>query len=180
MYKQNKMTQEQLRMQMLAGIITEGQYKAKLNEANEELLDFVKSNSREIAQAVGATNLKNISFDASGDISATPLFTDYEMITTSGAPEATIELNGETFSIQDVISNPSMFLNKKVVFQRSNDYNPENRIIGTIEDDRIGFNERSKSKGSDISFSENPITDGETSGDIEIGGKTIYYTMYNV
>jgi hypothetical protein len=174
------MTQEQLRMQMLAGIITEGQYKAKLNEANEELLDFVKSNSKEIAQAVGATNLKNISFDASGDISATPLFTDYEMITTSGAPEATIELNGETFSIQDVISNPSMFLNKKVVFQRSNDYNPENRTIGTIEDDRIGFNERSKSKGSDISFSENPITDGETSGDIEIGGKTIYYTMYNV
>jgi hypothetical protein len=30
------MTQEQLRMQMLAGIITEGQYKAKLNEANED------------------------------------------------------------------------------------------------------------------------------------------------
>jgi hypothetical protein len=28
----NKMTKEQLRMQMLAGIITEGQYKAKLNE----------------------------------------------------------------------------------------------------------------------------------------------------
>jgi hypothetical protein len=28
------MTQEQLRMQMLAGIITEGQYKAKLNENN--------------------------------------------------------------------------------------------------------------------------------------------------
>ena len=32
------MTQEQLRMQMLAGIITEGQYKAKLNEANEDLI----------------------------------------------------------------------------------------------------------------------------------------------
>ena len=34
MYNKNldKMTQEQLRMQMLAGIITEGQYKAKLNE----------------------------------------------------------------------------------------------------------------------------------------------------
>ena len=28
------MTQEQLRMQMLAGIITEGEYKAKLNELN--------------------------------------------------------------------------------------------------------------------------------------------------
>jgi hypothetical protein len=174
------MTQEQLRMQMLAGIITEGQYKAKLNEANEELLDFVKSNSKEIAQAVGATNLKNISSDTMGDISATPLFTDYEMVTTSSAPKATITLNGETFSIQDIISNPSMFLNKKVVFQRSDDYNPENRIIGTIEDNGIGFNERSKSMGSGISFSENPITDGETSGDIEIGGKTIYYTMYNV
>jgi len=31
----NKMTQEQLRMQMLAGIITESQYKAKLNENDE-------------------------------------------------------------------------------------------------------------------------------------------------
>ena len=30
------MTQEQLRMQMLAGIITEGQYKVKLNEINSE------------------------------------------------------------------------------------------------------------------------------------------------
>jgi beta-glucosidase/6-phospho-beta-glucosidase/beta-galactosidase len=34
--KISKMTQEQLRMQMLAGIITEGEYKAKLNE-NEEM-----------------------------------------------------------------------------------------------------------------------------------------------
>lgn len=167
-------------MQMLAGIITEGQYKEKLNEANEGLLDFVKANSKEISQAVGATNLKNISSDSMGDISATPLFTDYEMVTTSSAPKSTITLNGETFSIQDVISNPSMFLNKKVVFQRSDDYNPEKRTIGTIEDNGVGFNERSKPMGSDISFSENPITDGETSGDIEIGGKTIYYTMYNV
>ena len=35
------MTQEQLRMQMLAGIITEGQYKAMLNE---NTLDFNDSN----------------------------------------------------------------------------------------------------------------------------------------
>jgi hypothetical protein len=33
------MTQEQLRMQMLAGIITEGQYKEMLNEANENMFD---------------------------------------------------------------------------------------------------------------------------------------------
>ena len=31
------MTQEQLRMQMLAGIITEGQYKAILNESEEDI-----------------------------------------------------------------------------------------------------------------------------------------------
>ena len=31
------MTKEQLRMQMLAGIITEGQYKVKLNEINSQI-----------------------------------------------------------------------------------------------------------------------------------------------
>ena len=35
------MTQEQLRMQMLAGIITEGQYKAKLNEDDINYLVIV-------------------------------------------------------------------------------------------------------------------------------------------
>jgi hypothetical protein len=34
------MTQEQLRMQMLAGIITEGQYKAMLNENAGEYNNF--------------------------------------------------------------------------------------------------------------------------------------------
>jgi len=36
------MTQEQLRMQMLAGIITEGQYKVKLNEAEEGILELIQ------------------------------------------------------------------------------------------------------------------------------------------
>ena len=36
--KLNKMKQEQLRMQILAGIITEGQYKNMLNEMPEETL----------------------------------------------------------------------------------------------------------------------------------------------
>jgi hypothetical protein len=36
------MTQEQLRMQMLAGIITEGQYKTTLNEGKSSLLDHIK------------------------------------------------------------------------------------------------------------------------------------------
>jgi hypothetical protein len=42
MFKIHKMTQEQLRMQMLAGIITEGQYKEMLNE-NEELSIYLVS-----------------------------------------------------------------------------------------------------------------------------------------
>jgi hypothetical protein len=43
------MTQEQLRMQMLAGIITEGQYKAKLNEEEgTDILSFLKSNKQEL------------------------------------------------------------------------------------------------------------------------------------
>jgi hypothetical protein len=175
------MTQEQLRMQMLAGIITEGQYKAKLNEANEDLFNFIKSNDKEIAKQLGNDiyKLSNIDFDTNGDVSASPLYRDYEMITPSSAPDATITLNGETYSIQDVISNPDMFLNKKIILQRMDEYYPEKVTIGIIEDDAIGFPIKGY-KGSDISFSLTPITDGEESGKIEVGGKTIYYTMYNV
>ena len=43
------MTHEKLRMQMLAGIITEGQYKAKLNEEEgTDILSFLKSNKQEL------------------------------------------------------------------------------------------------------------------------------------
>jgi hypothetical protein len=43
------MNKEQLRMQMLAGIITEGQYKAKLNEEEgTDILSFLKSNKQEL------------------------------------------------------------------------------------------------------------------------------------
>jgi hypothetical protein len=174
------MTQEQLRMQMLAGIITEGQYKAMLNEANEDLFNFIKSNDKEIAKQLGNDiyKLSNIDFDTNGDVSASPLYRDYEMVSPSSAPDATITLNGETYSIQDVISNPDMFLNKKIILQRMDEYYPEKVTIGIIEDDAIGFPIKGY-KGSDISFSLTPITDGEESGKIEVGGKTIYYTMYN-
>ena len=40
--KENKMNKEQLRMQMLAGIITEGQYKVKLNENMLSVNDSVR------------------------------------------------------------------------------------------------------------------------------------------
>jgi hypothetical protein len=82
------MTQEQLRMQMLAGIITEGQYKEMLNEANEDLLNFIESNSEEIAKQLGndAYKLSNIDFDTNGDVSASPLYRDYEMVTPTSDP----------------------------------------------------------------------------------------------
>ena len=156
------MTQEQLRMQMLAGIITEGHYKEMLNEANEDLLNFIESNSEEIAKQLGndAYKLSNINFDTNGDVSASPLYRDYEMVTPTSAPDATITLNGETYSIQDVISDPNIFLNKKIIFKRDDSFYPEKVTIGTIEDDRIGFPVKGY-KGSDVSFSLTPITDGE-------------------
>ena len=176
------MTQEQLRMQMLAGIITEGQYKEMLDKIeDDDLLNFIKSNSEEIAKQLGndAYKLSNIDFDTNGDVSASPLYRDYEMVTPTSAPDATITLNGETYSIQDAISNPNMFLNKEIIFKRDDSFYPEKVTIGTIKDDRIGFPVKGY-KGSDVSFSLTPITDGEESGKIEIGGETIYYTMYNV
>jgi hypothetical protein len=49
------MTQEQLRMQMLAGIITEGQYKTMLNEDSRtnnliEFIDFSETNETDTGQ----------------------------------------------------------------------------------------------------------------------------------
>ena len=51
--KQNKMTQEQLRMQMLAGIITEGQYKTMLNENKFEIIG---SDADELLDAISFIN----------------------------------------------------------------------------------------------------------------------------
>ena len=101
------------------------------------------------------------------------------MVTPTSAPDATFTLNGETYSIQDAISNPNMFLNKEIIFKRDDSFYPEKVTIGIIEDDAIGFPVKGY-KGSDVSFSLTPITDGEESGKIEVGGETIYYTMYNV
>ena len=51
--KQNKMTQEQLRMQMLAGIITESQYKEMLNENKFEIIG---SDADELLDAISFIN----------------------------------------------------------------------------------------------------------------------------
>jgi hypothetical protein len=46
------MTQEQLRMQMLAGIITESQYKAKLNEQEEIDIQAIKDEMKDFYDLV--------------------------------------------------------------------------------------------------------------------------------
>ena len=51
------MTQEQLRMQMLAGIITESQYKAILNESKFEIIG---SDADELLDVISLINGKNI------------------------------------------------------------------------------------------------------------------------
>jgi hypothetical protein len=58
------MTQEQLRMQMLAGIITEGEYKAKLNEIMGSIMN--RPSSRQIVRPNKiSTKLKNPSISTS-------------------------------------------------------------------------------------------------------------------
>ena len=48
------MNKEQLRMQMLAGIITEGQYKEKLNEnVDNEFINFLNKNTQKIFSVIG-------------------------------------------------------------------------------------------------------------------------------
>ena len=63
----NKMNKEQLRMQMLAGIITEGQYKVKLNENdNYELVKQEFKNSPNNASYDQVLDVIN-SFEGAGD-----------------------------------------------------------------------------------------------------------------
>ena len=49
-----KVNKETLRMQMLAGIITESQYKAKLNEnVDNEFINFLNKNTQKIFSVIG-------------------------------------------------------------------------------------------------------------------------------
>ncbi len=47
------MNKEQLRMQMLAGIITEGQYKGMLSKNEENIADFLNRNIDEVKEKLG-------------------------------------------------------------------------------------------------------------------------------
>ncbi len=51
--KQNDMNKEFLHMQKLAGLITESEYKAKLNETEGNIADFLNQNMDEITSKLG-------------------------------------------------------------------------------------------------------------------------------
>ena len=164
------------RMQKLAGLINENK--------SSDLLQFINQNQDKIVNILKSTNndrissLKNISHDAEGDVSATIIINDYEMVSSN---KSTFMLDGEIYNIKDILSNPDMFLNKTVEFRYGKGFKPLKRKIGIIDKKykEVGFPER-RTTGSNISFSINPITDGEESGEMEINGKTLYWTIYNV
>jgi hypothetical protein len=169
------------RMQKLAGIITEDQ----LGEIqNQDLLQFIDQNQNEILNILKSTNnenisgLKNISYDAEGDVSATIVLNDYEMVSSDSA---TFMLDGKIYNLKDILSNPNMFLNKTVEFKYGESFKPTKKKIGIIDKEynMVGFPEK-RITGSDISFSTNPITDGEESGKMEVNGETLYWTIYDV
>jgi len=61
------MTQEQLRMQMLAGIITEGEYKAKLNEMDNNEYSKIESylDSNNITWS---EDMDGVNYDINGEL----------------------------------------------------------------------------------------------------------------
>jgi hypothetical protein len=71
------MTQEQLRMQMLAGIITEGQYKAKLNENEENIADFLNQHKDETFENILKPVFENV---LEGQIENISLFDKYKTL----------------------------------------------------------------------------------------------------
>ena len=167
-------------------------FQSRLSEdKNEDLLSFIKNNESAIVNALKdkdeyIVRLKNTRLNNKGNVIATPLFTDYEMVS---SPNAMITLNGETYSIKDVTNNPDKFLNQTVIFQLNKDNQPQKRIIGMIEDNAVGFIEKNMPKGVNILFSESPIKDKEDEydeedrttklGNLNINGKPIYWMLYN-
>jgi hypothetical protein len=160
-------------------------FQSRLSEdKNEDLLSFIKNNESAIVNAFKdkdeyIVRLKNTRLNNKGNVIATPLFTDYEMVS---SPNAMITLNGETYSIKDVTNNPDRFLDKTVIFQLNKDNRPQKRTIGMIEDNAVGFTEKNISKGVEILFSTSPIkNEGEEDrlGKVNINGKNIYWMLYN-
>jgi hypothetical protein len=159
----NKLTQSELRMQMLAGVITEGQYKAKLEEATQK--DSLNEHMIGGIVGVGAIN----------QIPATPK-TDYEM--------AFEHFLGEKYEIKEEMGeNIADFLNQNMdeVKEKLGDVFSGFEIIGNPKVATAGEGE----EGIDVSFDKEHMLELFPEGDpynevesIDIAGKTVYYNDY--
>jgi hypothetical protein len=169
------MTNETLRMQMLSGVITEGQYTAKLQENTEK----ESLNESMIGGIVG--------IGAINQIPATPK-TDYEMAFEHFLGERyQIKPNRERDDIEDINEemgeNIADFLNQNMdeVKEKLGDVFSEFAIIGDPKVATAGNGE----DGIDVSFDkehmlelfpeEDPYNEVES---IDIAGKTVYYNDY--
>ena len=157
------MDKETLRMQMLAGVITEGQYKAKLEEATQK--DSLNEHMIGGIVGVGAIN----------QIPATPK-TDYEM--------AFEHFLGEKYEIKEEMGeNIADFLNQNMdeVKEKLGDVFSGFEIIGNPKVATAGEGE----EGIDVSFDKEHMLELFPEGDpynevesIDIAGKTVYYNDY--
>ena len=163
----NKLTQSELRMQMLSGVITESEYKAIINQ---EVENTEKDSLNEHYVAGGIVGIGAIT-----QIPATPK-TDYEM--------AFEHFLGEKYEIKEEMGeNIADFLNQNMdeVKEKLGDVFSEFEIIGDPKVATAGNGE----DGIDISFDKEHMLELFPENDpynkvksIDIAGKTIYYNDY--
>ena len=109
--KKQILSEEFIRMQKLAGIITE--------DENSSLLQFIKDNQNEIAKKLEVDRLVNISEHPidMGNVSATMAVRDHEIVSLRFSPDATFQLGDKTYNIKYVINHPEEFLGKNVMYK---------------------------------------------------------------
>jgi hypothetical protein len=173
-----KMTHEQLRMQMLSGIITEGEYKAIINKEIEEE-EKASLNESMIGGIVGVGAINQIPSRAK---------TDYEMAFEHFLGEKyELKPNKGRDDIKDINEemgeNIADFLNQNMdeVKEKLGDVYSEFENMGDPKVATAGEGE----EGIDVSFDkehmlelfpeEDPYNEVES---IDIAGKTVYYNDY--
>jgi hypothetical protein len=98
------MTQEQLRMQMLAGIITEGQYKAKLNETTtDNVSDWDNGMYIEIDREPNEKEQKDIALAANEKFFVDPKKIKFETDPDTGEHLVFIPFAGDYANMLDVL-----------------------------------------------------------------------------
>ena len=175
-----------MKLNQLRQLIREEISKAMNEEEIENLLQFIKDNKNEIVKQLEVYDLKNINSYNPGEVTAAIVIKDLEYYgpdQPSIFNRIIIQFNGKKYKMRDILDNPKMFLGQTVIFRYHENAGPEKKKIGSIIlDHGIGFELR-RTTSSDIDFSTTPYTsdsEEESTGEININGKTIYYIIYNV